>query len=99
MYRRSLLVIRALSAASRGVHGPCNRPPARGTGRYPRGFVAAVALALLCRGVPASAQDLLRDALRDFRVADHWIYDDWAAARRRAAVEKKPIFAVFRCVP
>ena len=60
---------------------------------------ALVALTLVCGAASAPAQDLLKDTLRDFRVGDHWIYDDWAAARRRAAVEKKPIFAVFRCVP
>lgn len=41
----------------------------------------------------------LRCELGDTEIADHWIYHDWLSARERAAREKKPIFAVFRCVP
>lgn len=44
-------------------------------------------------------QNILRETLRDFRIDDSWIYDDWDAARELAAREGKPIFAVFRCVP
>lgn len=48
---------------------------------------------------PIQAQNILQESLRDFRLGDSWIYDDWEVARRRAAMEGKPIFAVFRCVP
>ena len=54
-------------------------------------------------GAPAcgrlEAQTDLRDRLGDFQAASHWIYDDWPAAKARAAKEKKPLFVVFRCVP
>ena len=64
------------------------------------GLLMAFLVALGATSSNALAQgDLLRDSLRDFRVADHWIYDDWPEAKRRAAAEKKPIFVVFRCVP
>ena len=45
------------------------------------------------------AQNILQETLRDFRVGDSWIYDDWDAARKLAARVGKPVFAVFRCVP
>lgn len=48
---------------------------------------------------PARAQEALQQRLRDFRVGDHWIYDDWERARKLAATTGRPIFAVFRCVP
>ena len=48
---------------------------------------------------PVRAQNILQETLRDFRVGDSWIYDDWDAARKLATREEKPIFAVFRCVP
>lgn len=48
---------------------------------------------------PAGAQQSLQDALRDFRIGEYWIYDDWEAARELSRKEKRPIFCVFRCVP
>ena len=57
-------------------------------------------LALFClAAAPVRAQNILQQTLRDFRVGDSWIYDDWDAARKLAVKEGKPIFAVFRCVP
>ncbi len=44
-------------------------------------------------------ENILQQTLRDFRLGDSWIYDDWDAARKLAVREEKPIFAVFRCVP
>lgn len=58
----------------------------------------SAALVLGCLGSLAG-QDSLRRELRDSGVADHWIYDDWQAARALAAKQGKPIFALFRCVP
>ena len=48
---------------------------------------------------PAAAQVPLPPALRDFRIAEDWIHDDWDAARKLAERQGKPIFVVFRCVP
>ncbi len=57
-------------------------------------------LALFCfAAAPVRAQNILQQTLRDIRLGDSWIYDDWDAARKLAAREGKPIFAVFRCVP
>ena len=50
-------------------------------------------------GSSLRAQNILQDTLRDFRLGDAWIYDDWDAARALAEKNGKPIFAVFRCVP
>ena len=65
-----------------------------------RTFIALPIVALTWL-LPASspAQNILQQSLRDFRVGQFWIYDDWDAARKLAAAEGKPIFAVFRCVP
>ena len=46
----------------------------------------------------AAGQDL-RDRLGDLAPGDEWIYDDWGAARKLAARDGRPLFAVFRCVP
>lgn len=49
---------------------------------------------------PARQQDdALRRALGETGLATRWIYDDWEAARARAASSGQPIFALFRCVP
>jgi hypothetical protein len=47
----------------------------------------------------ANAQGSLQRRLGDVDIGEHWIYDDWNAARERALAVGKPIFAVFRCVP
>jgi hypothetical protein len=61
---------------------------------------AALVAAFAGAPAPGPAQERLRQELDDDVALDaHWVYDDWAEARRRAAAEKKPIFAVFRCVP
>ena len=41
----------------------------------------------------------LREILVDEDPGERWIYDDFDAAAARAKAEKKPIFALFRCVP
>ena len=70
---------------------------------YPALFLrkALCALGLLSCFVPSGvgAQQSLQDALRDFRIGEFWIYDDWEAARKLSLEEKRPIFCVFRCVP
>ena len=53
---------------------------------------------LLAAVLSAAPQDL-RDRLGDLASGDAWIYDDWDAARKLAAREGRPVFAVFRCVP
>ncbi len=65
-----------------------------------RPAIAAIGLFLSCL-VPSSigAQQSLQDALRDFRIGEFWLYDDWEAARKLSLEEKRPIFCVFRCVP
>ena len=72
----------------------------------PHRTLTALVLLALCWLVsaPVRAQNILQpnilqQSLRDFRLGDSWIYDDWDAARKLAAREGKPIFAVFRCVP
>lgn len=60
---------------------------------------ALVLLAFWMPSAPVGAQNILQETLRDFRLGDSWIYDDWDAARTLAAKQGKPIFAVFRCVP
>ena len=70
-----------------------------------RTLTALLLLALFWfASTPVRAQNILQpnilqQSLRDFRLGDSWIYDDWDAARKLAAREGKPIFAVFRCVP
>ncbi len=67
-----------------------------------RTLIALVLLALFwLTSTPVRAQqpNILQQTLRDFRLGDSWIYDDWDAARKLAVREEKPIFAVFRCVP
>lgn len=64
-----------------------------------RSIPLLLGLLLLWVPSPSTAQNILQDTLRDFRVGESWIYDDWDAARKLAARERKPIFAVFRCVP
>jgi len=58
-----------------------------------------VLVVLTSAGTRGASQDLLRDALGDRHVADHWIYDDWSRAVETARAQDKPILAVFRCVP
>ena len=53
-----------------------------------------------CLLAPAlTAQDSLRDQLKDTAPNERWVYDDWQEARKQARKANKPIFAVFRCVP
>ncbi len=71
----------------------------------PHRTLTALVLFALCWLVsaPVRAQirqeNILQQTLRDFRLGESWIYDDWDAARKLAVREGKPIFAVFRCVP
>ena len=50
---------------------------------------------IACVQGTASGQSLQKE-LKDVDIANHWIYDNWEAARAKAAADKKPIFAVFR---
>ncbi len=61
--------------------------------------LAAAAFSAAAFSTAPSSDDDLRRALGDDAVAPRWIYDDWAAAVERAIATKRPIFAVFRCVP
>ncbi len=72
----------------------------------PHRTLTALVLFALCwlvsapvRAQKSPQQNILQQTLRDIRLGDSWIYDDWDAARKLAAREGKPIFAVFRCVP
>jgi hypothetical protein len=51
---------------------------------------------VIALAAPARAEEALRDQLKDLDLDERWIYDDWPAARARAAREGKPIFALFR---
>ena len=64
-----------------------------------RQIATACLLLLACLSPLAAFGQGLRDQLRDFVAGEIWIYDDWKAAREIAARQKKPVFAVFRCVP
>lgn len=57
-----------------------------------------LAVLAACLANSASGDEKLQEALAD-EVAEHWLYDDWKAAVAQAEQAKKPIFAVFRCVP
>ena len=47
----------------------------------------------------ASGQLPIQKELDDLNVSDRWSYNDWDAAQAAAAKSKKPILALFRCVP
>ena len=64
--------------------------------------LTVAALVLPAFAPPASARGderNLRDVLGDDSVASRWIYDDPLAALTMARQQRKPIFALFRCVP
>ena len=61
--------------------------------------IAALLLAFMAIGLAGSDERSLRDVLGDDAVASRWIYDDPAAAIALAKQQRKPIFALFRCVP
>lgn len=62
-------------------------------------FAIPVLLAAAAIAIAPSVDDDLRRALGDGGVGPRWIYDDWTAATERARATRRPIFAVFRCVP
>lgn len=49
--------------------------------------------------VGLQAQVPLQKALFDDEVGAHWIYDDWERTVQESKASKKPILALFRCVP
>ena len=61
-----------------------------------------LSLALLLIGLlslPARGQLQIKKDLEDHAVGDRWTYNDWDSAKAAAAKSKKPILALFRCVP
>lgn len=67
--------------------------------RGSRWTVGLLAGAVLLTAAGLQAQERLRKALADDRVAPHWIYDDFPAAAAQAKATGKPILALLRCVP
>lgn len=41
----------------------------------------------------------LQETLEDVHVGDRWAYNHWESAKAASAKSKKPILALFRCVP
>lgn len=63
------------------------------------GILILILLVLLSAGTrPVCAQAELREALKD-STGDHWIYDDFPEAVKRAEKENRPLLVLFRCVP
>lgn len=61
--------------------------------------IAALLPAFAPMGSARGDERSLRDILGDDAVASRWIYDDPGAAIALAKQQRKPIFALFRCVP
>lgn len=59
-------------------------------------LTAGLAL-LAAAGIQAQAP--LQKALFDDEIGAHWIYDDWERTVQESKASKKPILALFRCVP
>lgn len=64
-----------------------------------RSWLFSLALTMSC--FPALADDDLKSRIKDEHAAgaEHWVYNDIAAARVLAAAQNKPMFVTFRCVP
>ena len=71
---------------------------------YVRNQMMAKRLSMACLlvgllSVTAHGQLQIKKDLEDNAVGDRWSYNDWDSAKAAAAKSKKPILALFRCVP